>query len=250
MNKLFKDAVDKMYSCLDFDHCVVGVKLLYSEDEYNSIDSKEAKGKMHYCGMIKNATRGKSIKSKYQGFNCQSAPRVLGINSSDLKNSKGELWAKLGLYKNSDISFSIRKELTYLQNKSIGVYVSPLENFEDTPDVILCICNPYIAMRIFQGYSYHYGIAKNIQIVGNQAVCNECTARTLYTKDINLSLLCIGTRHRSKWGDDKLAVGIYKTKFIKVVDGIFSTVNQMEDNKNKKRIFENLKNKGIEYDID
>lgn len=247
MNNTVTYGADILYSCLDFDNHIVGVKLLKTEDEYNARNEKAVKSAMHYCGMVRLATLGYTVKAAYQGFNCQSGPRVLGINPVDLKNAHGETWSRLGLYSNSEVSADLRSELTYLTEPQYGVVVGPLESFDEMPDVALCIVNPYLAMRIFQGYSYHYGVAKNIQLVGNQAICNECTARTIYTQDINLSLLCIGTRHRSGWGDDKLAVGIYKDKIAKVADGIFSTVNQMESDANKHRIEERLKERGIAF---
>lgn len=245
VNKL----TDTLYSCLDFDNHVVGVKLLKTEEEFKNSAARAVTGTIHYCGMVKAATVGHILKSPYEGFNCQSGPRVLGINPTDEKNSHGEVWSRLGLYSDSDVSATLREELTYLTEPQYGVLVGPLESFEELPDVALCIVNPYLAMRLVQGYSYYYGVAKNIQLVGNQAVCNECTARTIHTKDINLSLLCIGTRHRTGWGDDKLAVGIYRDKIANVINGVLNTVNQMESDKNKARIAEKLKERNIDFDM-
>ena len=56
--------------------------------------------------------------------------------------------------------------------------------------------NPFNVMRIVQGYAYHYGMLKNVNMIGNQAICLECTARPYVLKDMNVSVLCIGTRHR------------------------------------------------------
>ena len=46
-----------------------------------------------------------------------------------------------------------------------------------------------------------------------------------------------------------MSIGIYRDKFNKTIDGIFQTINIMEDDKNKKSIVDNLKKIGIEYPI-
>ena len=66
---------------------------------------------------------------------------------------------------------------------------------------------------------------------------------------MNISLLCIGTRHRAGWRDDEMAVGIPAEQFANVVDGVFQTVNIMENDHNKKIIDQKLKEHGIPLEI-
>ena len=124
--------------------------------------------------------------------------------------------------------------------------VSPIEYFNEIPDVVMILANPYICMRTIQGYSHFNGIAENIQIVGNQGICYEGAARVLQTEDINLSLLCIGTRHRAGWSDNLMCVSIHKSKFEKTVLGILNTVNIMESNKNKELISKKLESRNLD----
>ena len=77
-------------------------------------------------------------------------------------------------------------------------------------DVVQIISNPYNYMRIVQGYAYYNGEPKSISILGNQAVCHKCTACPYVLKDINISLICIGTRHRAGLRDEDMLVGIPK----------------------------------------
>ena len=93
---------------------------------------------------------------------------------------------------------------------------------------------PYNSMRIIQGYAYSYGMPKAINMIGNQALCLECTARPYTIKDMNVSMLCIGTRHRAGWKDDEMAIGIPIEQFEDVVSGLINTLNLMENDANKK----------------
>ena len=190
-----------------------------------------------------------SLKACRNDFRCKSGPRILGIDGSDPKNSHGENWARLGLYKDGDLSREIREELLYLPEAHYGVAVSPIEKLEDFPDTVLFIVNPYQAMRILQGYAYFYGSPKSLRMIGNQALCQECTARPFGTKDLNVSLLCIGTRHRTGWKDEEMAVGLPKEQFTSVVEGLMQTLNPMESDANKRIIEKKLQKKGIPFSV-
>ena len=72
----------------------------------------------------------------------------------------------------------------------------------------LSITNPYNAMRITQGYAYHNGHIKNVQFGGIQGICQECTTRPFENNEVNISMLCSGTRCVAQWQKDELAIGI------------------------------------------
>ena len=86
-------------------------------------------------------------------------------------------------------------------------------------------------------------------MIGNQALCLESTARPYVAKDMNVSMLCIGTRHRAGWKDDEMAIGIPREQISNVIEGLLATLNQMESDCNKKNIEEKLKEKNISFDI-
>lgn len=206
MNNLWTDTVDKLYCALALKRKAVGVKLLKTAEEYERANAIVLKRPINFCQMVAAATSGNRVKAKAENFKCKSGSRVLGIDPTDLKNSHGENWARLGLYANSDLSESIRDNLTYLKDPCYGVLLTPVEQTPDFPDVVLIAADPYNSMRIIQGYAYHYGMPKAINMIGNQAICLECVARPYAIKDINISLLCIGTRHRAGWKDDEMAI--------------------------------------------
>lgn len=249
MNDHWKEDVAKLYASLDLSRKAVGVKLIKTEAEFQTIDGVFPQKPIRYCQMVKGASAGHSIKANAGSFSCQSGPRVLGINPADEKNAHGENWAGLGLYSSRELSAQVREGLSYSQNPMYGVLVQPLEKYETAPDVIVIVANPYNLMRITQGYAYSYGMPGNINMLGNQAVCLECSARPFVTQDMNISLLCIGTRHLAGWGKDEMAAGIPASKFSGVVDGIYQTINIMEDDEGKKRIAKNFAEYGISFDM-
>lgn len=229
---------------------VIAVKLIKNEEEYINSNANELNNPINYCQMVKAAsTTGAVIKSKENMFKCRSGARALGLDKTDIKNKNGENWTKLGLHKNIDISKKIRQEVEYLDEDNFGVLVAPLEKIEIEPDVVIIVGNPYTMMRVVQGYTYAYGRANNVNIMGNQAICVESTSRPYLTKDMNVSFLCVGTRHKAGWNDDEMSAGIPIEQFENVVDGIFNTVNIMETDENKRIIDEKLKELNIDYKV-
>lgn len=249
MKRKWKNTVDKLYCALQLERKAVGVKILKDSAQFESADGISLKSPINYCQMIAAATKGNRIKAKNEDFLCRSAPRVLGIESAKLYNDHGANWARLGLYKDAKLSSKVREGLVYAEEEQYGVLVAPIEQFEAVPDVILIAANPYNCMRIVQGYAYHYGMPESVNLIGNQAICLECTGRPYILKDMNLSLLCIGTRHRAGWKDDEMAVGIPGEQFDNVVDGIVNTINLMENDHNKEIIERKMKEKEILFEV-
>lgn len=246
MTEAYRRSVDQLYGSLLLKRKIVGVQYLYSAEEFEQIDAMEPKTPMNYCGMVKAACMGHKIKALEKNFRCKSGPRVMGINPSDPYNANGEVWNKLGLYADAEVSAKVRSSLTYSSAPVSGVLVQDIAYFDDYPDVVIVIGDPYVSMRVTQGYAYYYGMPKNVNLIGNQAICLECTARPTVTSDMNVSLLCIGTRHRAGWGADEMAVGIPRHQISKVADGIYQTVNTMESNENKDRILQQLEERGLD----
>jgi len=105
-------------------------------------------------------------------------------------------------------------------------------------------------MRIVQGHAYHNGQVKNIKLAGMQAICQECTSYPFETNDINISLLCAGTRLLAQWEESELGIGMPFHKFSEIVDGIEKTINPIERNKNKRIIEEKIKENKLEDQVE
>lgn len=125
-----------------------------------------------------------------------------------------------------------------------------MEEYTEEPDIVIIVTEPFNMMRIIQGHTYHNGQVKNIKLAGMQAICQECTSYPFEINDINISLLCAGTRMLAQWKEDELGIGMPFHKFSGIGDGIERTVNSLERNKNKKEIEKRIKENNLNNPIE
>ncbi|SFH65785.1 Uncharacterized conserved protein, DUF169 family [Tindallia magadiensis] len=233
-------------SLLSLDRKPIGVKFLLTEDDYEASTSFEYKSGMPYCTAIKNASKGSHYKMNMENSSCVAASRALGFTEISEESLSGSRHEKLGVYKNLCISRSVAKDMVYCQHRCTGVEIKPLDAFQkDEPDVVVMVTSPYNAMRIVQGYAYHFGQLKNIKMAGMCAICQECTSYPYETNSLNISMLCSGTRCVGQWSENELGIGFPYHYFESIVEGLIQTTNPMEDNKSKKKIAQRLSDHGL-----
>lgn len=133
-----------------------------------------------------------------------------------------------------------------MEDRTYGVAVMPLEMFEVEPDVVVQVGSSYNIMRIIQGHGYFNGYTNNLRTVGLQAVCQDLTTYPYNTGDINISLLCPGTRLVADWVPNEIGIGIPFAKWYEVVEGVKQTTNAFERNKNKEAIIKRLEERGLD----
>ncbi len=242
------DAVDKANCALELKRKIVGVKFLFNKEEFERADAKPLRAKMPYCCMVKIAMSGYGRKANIDTFACLSAARVLGLIEANENYTSGQFYRNLGMYQDLVTAKKVCKNTTHCQHKAYGAMVKPVEEFNESPDIVIIVTNAYNVMRILQGYTYKFGTYKNFKIIGNQALCSECTAYPFESNNINISALCAGTRFMAGWDKDELGIGMPFNIFTEVVDGVYSTINIMEPNEDKKIIEEKL-NKSKRRDL-
>jgi uncharacterized protein (DUF169 family) len=234
---------------LELDRKIVGAKFLFSKEEYEAVDAKHVKNKLNYCVMVKLAMSGKALKATGDDLACIAGARAIGLKEIDDYHKSGQNGKRLGLYRDIATAKKARDGMSYCDHHAYGIMVKQLEEFNQEPDVVIVVTNPYNVMRIVQAYSYYYGMQTNYKMTGNQAICSESTAYPYLSNDINVSMLCIGTRHRAGWKDDELAVAFPFNRFDKITEGIMETVNIMDNNKKKEVIEKKLHENGV-YDFE
>lgn len=245
----WSEAVHKAYACLELERRIVGINLFAAKEDFDAAQGKHPVTDMNYCQAIAAATNGHCIKLEYRTFRCQGGLKALGVSHEDPLNSHGENWCRIGLYDGPERSREIREGLDFLRQDTFGVQISPAESLTNAPDVAIVVGTPYVMMRVSQGYAYHHGFPKSLRFIGNQAFCVECTTRPYITDDINFSMLCIGTRHQAQWKDYEAAVGMPGKMFSVVVDGIWQTVNIMENDENKAKIGSKADAAGLDLSV-
>lgn len=242
------EAIKRVKCALDMKRKIVGVKFLFSKEEFEASETEQIKGRMPYCKMINYAMEVRGLKVNVDNFGCFSSARVLGIVEVDDWYASGHYYGVCGLYQDMPTAKEITNNISKCNHKAYGLEIKPLEEFENAPDIVIIICNTFNAMRLVQGHAYKYGTHATYKFIGNQALCAECTAHPYSTNDINLSLLCVGTR-KSGFNEHEVGIGIPLTKFVEMVEGLCKTVTPTEQNRRKKIIEEKCNKAGIS-DID
>lgn len=245
INESLNMAVTKLNSLLDIERKIIGVKFLFDKEEYDSADAKHLTNKSPYCVMVKSAMSGVCIKATLEQFGCNGASNALGMVIPDELSRSGRSSLNLGLYQDIVVAKSARNDITFCNHLAYGVMLKPLEKFIDAPDIVIIVTNSYNTMRIIQGYSYIFGTQKSFKLGGNQALCSECTAYPFESNDINISVLCSGTRFWCGWSKDDIAIGLPCNKFYDVVEGVLRTVNATEPQSEKLRIGNKLNENNI-----
>ena len=246
MNSHISELAAKAYALLTLDRHIVGIKFAYAPEDYEKMVGRAMRAKIAYCIAVKAAMNGRSVKMSREYSGCSGSSRALGFNSPTEDFTSGERYDSLGLYKDLPTSKQVANSTTICRRSCFGVMAQPLEQYENVmPDVVILATNARNAMRLLQGYTYSYGSEPVFKMTGNQAICVECTSHPLEKNQMNLSMLCSGTRYLAKWKQDEIAIGFPYRKFVKTVEGLLQTVNAVELDPAKRRIQEKLVKQGL-----
>jgi len=235
---------------INMNRNIVGVKFLFTEEEYNNANAPQIKGATPYCVMVKLASSGVCIKACAENFKCPGGKKALGIVPIDAEALSGKRYFDLGLYQDLATARKFQEDITFLSSSLVGVMLKPLEQFDELPNVIIMITNSYNTMRILQGYSYKYGLNKEYKLGGSQALCSEVTAYPYENNSINISAMCSGTRFWCGWDHNDMAVGMAGNLFHDVVNGVIATINTTEPIKEKLLIDQRCKEHGLNFHLD
>ncbi len=227
------------------DRQLVALRFLYTEEEYAAQKAPEATHQMFFCMMVKAAAVGHGFKVKKEHLYCSAAAEVLGFSEPADSVRTGQAAYARKMYESMEVAAGVAKDLPCLKHKVYGMLIQPLQHFVQEPDVVLCFCRPYTAMRIIQAYSYQYGFAPQIRMAGMGGVCTELTARAYQQQDIQISLLCSGTRFAAEWRDDELGIAFPYHIFCAVSDGVYKTMNTFEADASKRDIQERASENGL-----
>lgn len=239
----------KAEALLNLERKIVGIKIVYSKEEFDLYSGKEIIAPMSYCVAVRSATLGHSIKIKGSMSGCGGSTRALGLAKPSEDFYNGKSGYSLGLYCSEELASKVSLKMNLCKKEAYGVIVKPLEQYEKDPDVVLIVSNTRECMRIIQGYTYFYGMNNNFCLTGNQAVCVEATVTPIITNEINISMFCSGTRFLAKWKDYEVIIGIPFNKFSKTVEGIRMTVNAVEPDERKHIISKKLKLAGYDNEF-
>ena len=224
----------------------VGVKFLLTREDYLKWEAHENKNKMSYCTVVRRATEGHAQKIHAGNMACMGGSLALGFLPPSEEVVSGLRRYRQGAYRDLGVCRQVSKNMVYCEHRPYGAAVMPLETFTERPDVVIVVCDAFCAMRLAQGYAYHHGHIKNIQLAGMQAMCQECTSYPYENNQPNITLMCSGTRMLGGWQNDELAVGMPYKLYLDTVDGLQNTVNPLERDHGKTAIDQRLKESGLD----
>lgn len=241
-----KNSVDLIESYLDLDRKPVGIKLFFDKDEFENFEIPQRDRKVTYCNSVQLASKGSSMKLAKENHACPNGAMALKMGKlpEPIANGKGRF--SKNIYKDVETSKSINDEMLFLEEEPAGIVVMPLENFKVDPDIVVVISSSYNVMRMIQGNGYFHGYTNNFKTVGLQALCHDLTTYVYNTNDINITLLCPGTRLVADWQVDEIGIGIPFEKWNDVVEGVKETANPFERNKKKEGIKKRLKERELD----
>lgn len=234
------------------DREAAGVRFLYTAGQYEASSAPELRKALSYCTMVRLAGQGRNLKATAALSSCAGGSLATGlIPLSDYKKSGcsyEEDNAKL--YKTTGTARAVVQEMKFMDNIVHGLELRPLRDFtEADPDVVIMVINAYAAMRLVQAYTYQNGYKTDFRLCGNQAFCSELTAAPYLADDINLSMLCSGTRHRCRWSDNEVGLGLAYGQLPRLVDGLLATLPEAELGSKKEQIRQRALEAGLDIDV-
>ena len=238
-------AVKRLSCALDLKRRAVGVRFLFSREEYDASPASAFVGKTPYCCLVRICMSGYARKANLDNFGCLSAARAFGMVDPPQDWLSGRSYAQKGMYRNLGTAKKVVNNTTCVHQKAYGIEVMPVELFEEEPHVVILATTPYNMMRLVQGYTYMFGTYSNYKIIGNQALCSECTAYPFESNNVNLSVMCSGTRYMAGWGKDEMGMGIPYHLFPQMVEGLWRTMDVMEKDADKERILVRTREMGF-----
>lgn len=242
---VFSDHIAKLDCLLDLKRRPVGIRFLYTEEEYSQSLVTERTGPICYCVMVQMAaSHAREFKVRGKYLSCAGGAVSLGFQPVSEQQSTGYMGQRIGLYHDKPTAKQASDVMSYCPPGTVGLIIRPLERFiaeAEEPDVVVLITEPYNIMRMVQGYSYYRGAARQIQTIGNQGICSELTARPYVTNDLNVSMLCSGTRSKAAWCDGEMGIGFPFSLFPLIVEGLLATADVLETYKKKEGVQEKLK---------
>lgn len=241
-----KNSVDLIESYLDLDRKPVGIKFFFDKEEFDNFEVSQKDRKVTYCNSVQLASKGQSMKLTKENQACPNGAMALKMKEVPEPMANGKGRASKNIYNSVEVSKSISDEMLFLEEEPVGIAVMPLENYNQDPDIVIVVGSSYNIMRMLQGHGYFNGYTNNLRTVGLQAVCQDLTTYPYNTKDINITLLCPGTRLVADWQVDEIGIGVPFEKWYEVVEGVKETANPFERNKKKEGIESRLQERGLD----
>lgn len=234
--------VDRMKKGLGLGRNIVGIKFIDFKEDFDELKYEEKNKKGPLCYLVRSAMDGSIFKATKNEVSCDYARYSLGLEKPDTTISEGRSYCYCGLYESNAIAKNIVQSMKYPEHQIYGVAIGPLEKMDDA-DIVIIVDFAETIMRIMQGYGYKYGNPENLSFFGNQAMCADLTSKPYANNDINISMLCKGTRDCGRFDKGELGVSMPISMFDSVVEGVIETLNVVIYKDEKEQVLKRVNTK-------
>jgi len=227
--------VRKASIILNLDKKIIGVKFIDFKEDYEALELPILKKQGPVCFHSREAMEGNIFKVVADNVSCDYGKYALGLDKPDSTIVEGRSFKYCGLSETNAIGKEIVASMKYIQHRSYGIAMGPLELMTDA-DIVVIVDEAATIMRIMQGYAYKFGNPEHLSFFGNQAACADLISKPHSNNDINISLLCRGARAYGRFEKGELGVSIPIGMFDALVEGVVKTFTPVANATEKKRV--------------
>jgi len=188
----------------------VAVKLLRQLSELPDGVEEVGEARRH-CEMIQEVrTRGVSFFAPPSRQLCKVAAVSLGLmNPTEelRKHQVRELFQTRHRFKTEKLLWKFLENTPKVPEKCAAILYGPLGSMPIEPDVVVLICDPLQAMKLFQAHQYLTGERANLSLGGLFSLCADAVSTPHMAGSINLAIGCEGAREHAGLRDYELSVG-------------------------------------------
>jgi len=157
-------------------------------------------------------------------INCKFARNIYGWDTPTEEDKEWGEKFTVGLYaKDSVTSKKIEQHLYTLEDKILGLIISPLARTKIIPDTVLIYCLPAQAMRFVQGYLFMEGGVLEFSAAGRMGSCHEGVIKTIKTNKPQYVTLGNGDRIWGGTHDHEVMFSCPKEKLDVLMEGLEKT---------------------------
>jgi uncharacterized protein (DUF169 family) len=205
--KELKNMGKTMKLILELGGYPVGVKFLADYDDFPK--DAEILKKYRYCQALMKARNGYDVILTGEEISCPAAARAFGFRPlpEGLKSGKGLVG--FGIVSDPEVGKKMFEGMLRLDENQIkGIYLFPLENAPEIPDVIIVEDDPEKLMWIALAYLHATGgerIESSTAIL--QATCVDSTIIPFLKNRVNLTYGCYGCRDATDLSEKEAIMG-------------------------------------------
>jgi len=193
---------------LNLQRAPVGVKFLKAGEEVD-FTGYDGATKSRYCQALMRAAQGEEVLITAENISCPASAAAFGLKPLPEMLSSGKMLFNMGLFDSPDAGRNAMEGMTRLeQGKYAAVLLSPLEDIEVEPDIVVIEALPEQLMWLSLASIYETGNRLEFNTAVFQATCVDSTVIPFVTGKLNSSLGCYGCREATDVLNEENLIGI------------------------------------------